>query len=227
MHNLGDLVHVPIAVAAVLETKTPVWHHGGETGDLGVLARNLDGAGAGDKVKVENAAEGVVLEVLARLGVLVDYDVHAVRVEEEDAVGAGLAVLIVNGVGAVEVGAGRGAVGIARPQRADVVGGVETEGVPVLAQAVQVGVLGELGAQAEILRLEDQRLGRRVEQNLTGLAARNGEGEGVGLVLELESRLFRVRAVALGARKDGFGDLIDDIVDVLDLDVETVVYDFC
>lgn len=62
-----------------------------------------------------------------------------------------LAVLIVDGVGTVEVGIGRGGVGILRPQRADVVASLETEGVPVLAQTVQVGIVGELRPQTKIL----------------------------------------------------------------------------
>jgi hypothetical protein len=61
------------------------------------------------EVKVHDAAKGVVFEVLPGLPVLVDLDVHPAEIEEEDAVGAIIAVFEVDQVVAVQVCTTRGA----------------------------------------------------------------------------------------------------------------------
>lgn len=222
--NLGNLEGILIAVAALVEAKTPVGHHGRDLGDLGVLLGNLDRAGAGHEIEVKDASKGVILEVLTGAAVLVNDDVDAVGVEEQDTVTATLAVLVVDRVVAIKVRSVRSGVGILRPESPDVVGGVEAERVRVLTETVQVRVLGELGTEAKVLGLEDQGSGRSIEEDLTGLGAGDGEGERVGLVVELQGRLFGVRTLGcLRARKDRLGDLIHIVGGILDLDVEAVV----
>jgi hypothetical protein len=49
----------------------------------------------------------------------------------------------------------------------------------VLSQTVQVGVVWELGPQAEVLGLEDDACGRRIEEDFASLRANDGEGERV------------------------------------------------
>jgi hypothetical protein len=66
-----------------------------------------------------------------------------------------------------------------RPESTDVISGVEAERVRVLSKAVQVGVLWELGPQAEVLGLKDDICSRSIEENLAGLGAGDGEGERV------------------------------------------------
>lgn len=218
--DLGDLKGVLVAVAAVVVAQSPVGLHGGGSGDGAVLLDGFDGGLAGEEVEVEDAAEGVVLEVLGALGVLVDHDVHAVRVYEEHAVGARRAVVQVEGVRAVQVGVVGDAEAVLVPERADVLVRLEVEGIRVLAESVQVGVGGQLGAQAQVLRLEDKRGRRGVEQDF--VAALDAEAEGRCRVFELEVRGGGGRG-ARGAGEDGFRDLVDLVVFVLDLDVKAVV----
>lgn len=182
--DLGDLKGILVAVATVVVTQTPVGLHGGRTGDGAVLLDGFDGGAAREEVEVEHAAEGVVLEVLGSLGVLVDHDVHAVGVEEEDGMGAGSAVVQVEWVRAVQVGVVGDAEAVLVPEGADVLVRLEVEGVGVLAETVQVGVGGELGAQAQVLRLEDQRGCGGVEEDFVG--ALDAEAEGRCGVFELE-----------------------------------------
>ena len=222
--NLSHLEGIAVTIAAVVKAETPVGHHGRESGDLGVLLSNLNGAGTGHEVEVEDTTESVVLKILLTPTILVDDDVHTVGVEEEDAVAARLAVLVVDGVVAVQVGAIGSGERVLRPHCADVVGCVEPEVVRVLAETVQVGIVGKLGAQTQVLVLEDQRRRRSVEQDLAGLGPSDGEGEGVRLVVELQVGLSRVRA-GLGARtrEDGLGNLVDIVLGILNLDMESVV----
>lgn len=124
VNYLGHIESITVAVAAVMKTEAPVRDERGQTGDLGVLLGDLDGAWASQEVEIEDATEGVVLQVLPRLLGIVDEDVHAVRVEEEDPVRAPVAVLVVDGVVAVQVGIRREAPRVLRPQCAGVVGGL-------------------------------------------------------------------------------------------------------
>ena len=132
-HYLGQLEDVAVSVPAVMKPKAPVRHHGWEPGDLGVLSRYLDRARPSNKVQVKHATEGVVLQVLAGLPLLVDLDIHAIGVEEEDAVSAALAVLEVHRVVAVQVGVLGDTVCILAPQGSDVAGRIETKRVRVFS----------------------------------------------------------------------------------------------
>lgn len=92
----------------------------------------------------------------------------------------------------------------------------------MLTKTVQVRVLGKLGSEPEVLRLKDQAGGRSIEQDLSGLSPRDGEGEWLFGVVEGESR-FPCRIAPCNGRpgKDRFGDLVNVIGGVLDLDMQT------
>ncbi|KAL2278986.1 hypothetical protein FJTKL_14124 [Diaporthe vaccinii] len=188
--DLGDVVDVLIAVAALVIPKTPVRHHSRQAGDLGVLARGVQRARASDEVEVEDAAERVVLE--------------------EDAMSAGgAAVLEVDRVVSVQVGTVGNSIRVLGPQRADVVGGVEAEGVRVLAQA------------AQILRLEDEAGCRGVEENLARVGARDIEGEGRLDEAELQGGCGVTAGAGGRPREDGLRDLVDGVGGILDLDMDS------
>ncbi|KAF5121944.1 hypothetical protein E5D57_012416 [Metarhizium anisopliae] len=213
--DLGHVKHVLVAVSGVRR-------HGRAARNLGVLLDDGGGRLAGKEPKVEHAAERVVLEVLAAVAGLVNDHVHAVGVEEEDAVRPAVPVLKVDGVRAVQVGARGDAVAVLVPERADVARPVEAEGVRVLAEPVEVRVLRQPGAQPHVLRLEDERRRRRVEEHLVRVAAADLEGKGRRRVVEPEP-VCRCRRRAAGPREDGLGHLVYLVVLVLDLDVEAVV----
>ena len=206
-----------------MEPKAPIWSHGRVTRDLVVLLRDLDGGGSLEEPEVEDTAEGVVLEVLVFAVSVVDFDVHAVGVEQEDAVSAGLALFDVDGVRSVKIRSRRHR-GVVVPHCAGVVRSVEAEGIEVLAEAVEIRVIGKLGAQAEVLRLKDECGGRCVKDNLTGIGAADGEEEGVQVVVEVKMRGVSRAVGVRWPREDGLGDLIDLVLRVLDLDVEAGVW---
>jgi hypothetical protein len=101
-HHACDFVDISVSISALMETKTPVGRHERKGGDLGVLLGDVAGRRTSDEVEVENTANDVVLQELLAV-LLVDEDVHAVGIEEEDTVGAALAVVKVNGVSSIEV----------------------------------------------------------------------------------------------------------------------------
>jgi hypothetical protein len=206
-----------------MEAQSPVRLHRRQSDDLRVLLDHLSRAGPGKEVEVEDTTHGVVLEVLARLLGVVDEDIHAVGVEQEDAVRAALALLKVQRVAAVKVRARWDGVAVAVPEGADVVRGIQPEGVGVLAEAEQERVIGKACPQAEVLRFEDERCGGGVKQDFVRIGAGDGKGEGLLGVIELEVAPA-CRAAAAWSGNDRLGDLVDLVVLVLDLDVEPVVY---
>lgn len=142
LNNFGDVVGVLVSISALVETEAPVWLHGREASKLTILLHCCYRSRPSNKVKVEHATNGVVLKVLVARSVLVDHDVHAVGVEEEDTMGARGTVLQVEGVRSVEIGVVGNAIAVLVPHSADVVGRLEAQRVRMLAQAVQVGVRG-------------------------------------------------------------------------------------
>ncbi len=106
-----------------METKTPVWHHCGSADDLAVLLSDVYWGGAGEEIKVKNAAESVVFEVLVFACSVVDYEVYAVAVKEEYTVCflGRHAVFEIDGMISIEVVADGDLIGITRPQRSNVV----------------------------------------------------------------------------------------------------------
>lgn len=109
-----------------MKAKAPVGHHGRKTSDLSILARDLNGRRASNKVEVKDAAQSVVLEELTG-SVLVDFNIHAIGVQEEDTVSTGLTVLEVDRMCAIQIGLSWDAVRVLGPEGADVVGGLESE----------------------------------------------------------------------------------------------------
>lgn len=93
----------------------------------------------------------------------------------------------------------------------------------MLAKSVEIWIVGEFGSQAQILRLKDKRCSRRVKEDLTGLGASNREGKGVGLVVELQGGPLGAPSLRPGTGEDRFGNLVDIVGFVLNLDMETVI----
>lgn len=78
------------------------------------------------EVQVNNASDRVVLKILASFCSVVDLDVHAVAVQEENTVGTICTTVIeVHWVVSVEIAARGNRVSITRPEGASVVGGVQ------------------------------------------------------------------------------------------------------
>ena len=116
-----------------------------------------------EEVEIEQAPDDVVFEGFDA-GSLVEFDIHAVGIEEEDAMGASSAVIEVNRVVPVEVGVCGDAEGITTPEGPDLslpaVVEVKTEGFRVFAQTVDIGVLGEGGLEPQILLFVDELVTR-------------------------------------------------------------------
>ena len=125
--SLGDIKHVLIAIATLVEAEAPVRLHGRQTNYLGVLLRHLNRAWTRHEIEIQNPAQGVVLQILTRLCSLVDHHIHAVGVQKEDAMCSGRPVLEIDGVVAVEISTVRNPIGILGPQSTDIVCGVESK----------------------------------------------------------------------------------------------------
>lgn len=146
-----------------MEAEPPVRHERGPADDGGELHREVLGRGAREKVKVKHATDGVVLQIASSSRVLVNVDAHGVDVAQKNGVRAlAAAVVVVHGVRAVEVCAGRHERLARVPDGVRVSGGMAKE-VGALAQTVDGGIVGERGAQVEVLRFEDEVVARRVK----------------------------------------------------------------
>jgi hypothetical protein len=100
-----------------MRAKAPVWHHGRKTRESRVLGCDFFRSRTGKEVKVKNTAKSVVFQVLA-LGV-VNLDVHSLGAGQEYTVSTiPTAVIKVDGVSSVKVGAFWGAVGVTVPKLA-------------------------------------------------------------------------------------------------------------
>ncbi len=218
----SNLVDIPVAVFALVVSKPPVGRHQRGLRDFCILDSDIARGRTGNEVEVEDAADDVVLEVLAAL--VVDVDVHSIRVEEEHSVRAVLPVVKVDRMSTVQVLALWCPVGIPGVDCAGVVGRVEHERVAVLAQAVQMRVLGQMCLEIDILALKDELGAGGVEEDFPGVCARDGERERVGLEVELElAVLWRAPLPEARAREHTIGHLVDGVVGVEDLDVQAVV----
>lgn len=107
MNHFSNLKGILISISAVVVAKTPVWHHGGQTRDFGILLRDSYWSWSSDEIEVQHTSEGVVLQVLVLAVGVVNLDIHAIGVEEEDAMAARGPVLVVDGVVSVQVSTGR------------------------------------------------------------------------------------------------------------------------
>ena len=137
--------------------------------------------------------------------------------------GTALSLLEIEGVSAVEVGVVGQSVAVLVPHCANVVLGLEPQRIRVLAQAVEIGVLGQAGPKAQVLRLEHERRRRSIEENLLGVGAADLEGEGRLGVVKLEF-VGPGGALASWPLEDGFRDLVDLVVLVLNRDVNAVIW---
>jgi glutathionylspermidine synthase len=109
-------------------------------------------------------------------------------------------------------------------QNSLVVFGGKPERITVLAQSVQVGVVGQISAQTDILLLKDKLCARRVEDDFVVADARDFERKGLFYYLKAESG-FRKRSVfVLWPWEDLFLDLKDVEACVIDFNVESVAY---
>ena len=210
-----------------MQTERPVRDFRRSADDISILARDLGWVVliASQEVEVKDAANDVVLEGRAKTLRVVDLDVHAVRVGKEDTVRARLAVLKVDRVVSVQVLTLGHAIRVARPERAGVVVRREAERVGVLAETVEVRVLGEVRLHAQVLRLEDDRVRRGGEENLLGLGAVDREAERRGSVVEADARGERpVQEVCLWTGEDLLGNLVPLVCGVGDLDVNAILW---
>ena len=110
MNHFSNLKSILISISAVVVTKTPVRHHGGQTRDFGILLRDSYWSRSSNEIEVQDTSEGVVLQVLVLAVGVVNLDIHAIGVEEEYAMAAGGPVLVVDGVVSVQVSTGRNSV---------------------------------------------------------------------------------------------------------------------
>jgi len=75
----------------------------------------------------------------------------------------------------VEVRSRRDGVSISVPQRANVVGSVETERISMLSEAIKVGIVWQIDSYSPILAFENDRCASRIEQDLTRALPDNRE----------------------------------------------------
>lgn len=101
---------------------------------------------------------------------------------------------------------------------------VETEGVAVLAKAVKVGLLRQIGAQADILLFEDQRSASGIEDGLVVAVANDLEAKGLSGDVESNSRIRRSGLVVCRPGQGFLLHLKHVETRIVDLDMETVVY---
>ena len=66
-----------------METKAPIWHHGGLADDVAVLPSDVDWPGTSKDVEVDHPSNYVVFEVLSR-GITVDVKIHTIAIQHED-----------------------------------------------------------------------------------------------------------------------------------------------
>jgi len=133
-------------------------------------------------------------------------------------------VLEIDWVVPVEVRALGDAVRIARPEGECFVVRGETKRVRVLAEPVDVGVVGKRGFYAEILRLEDEGVGGGGEEDFICVGAVDGEREGGLGVVELNGGCLRgCMGRHGGAREDVMRDFVAILSRVGDFDVDAGV----
>ena len=215
-----------VAETALVEPKRPVRHLRGRPDHVRILAhkRGRVGLAAREEIEVQNAADYVVLERRPRALSVVQFDVHPVRVQEQDAVCARGPVLEVDRVVPVQVLALGEPVRVPGPHRARVVVRREAERVRVLAEPVDVRVRGQVRLHAQVLGLEDDRVRRGGEEDLVRLGAVDGEREGRIGVVEPDVGGRRVGlGVGLGTGQDLFRHFISVVRGVGDFDVNAIL----
>lgn len=135
---------------------------------------------------------------------------------------AGGTVLEIDRVISVQVAPTRDTIRISRPESARGIECGQTERVGVFAQTIDIGLVGQIGLQAKILRLEDDRMLSSVEQDFIVGRAHNGEREGRCRVIEADSStLWKDRAVCLRARENGVRNFVTCLGGISDLDMNS------
>jgi len=195
-----------------VKAKRPIWHLSRQPSNLCILPRHLGRVRltASQKVKVEHAANNVILECGGVLALGANFHIHAIRVEEKDAVRSAMgSMLKVHGVVPVQVRAARNPKRVTRPQRARRVGRFEAEWLRVLAKAIDVGRGRECRLEAEVLRLEDEGMSDRRKEHLACARTRDVEREWRSGVRELNLRRGGAHVwVRQGSRENASGDLV-------------------
>ena len=207
-----------------MKSKRPIWHLSRCPDDLRILPRNISriGLAASQEVEVEYAADDVILKRSGTLAVPANLHVHSGRAEEEDGVGAAIGTMLkVHRVISVQVRPGRNPIRVTGPQRARRVGRVEAEGIGVFAEAVDVRHGRERGLEAQVLRLENERVVRGREEHLARAAAGDVEGEGRGGVRKFDLRcVWEHCRVRRGSREDRLGDFVARVGRVGNLEMD-------
>ena len=103
--------------------------------------------------------------------------------------------LEVNGVAAVEVFLLGNSRNISIEDGSSIAVGGESEAISVLSKAVQVGVLGEVGSETQVLVLDNESCCRGIEENFLVGPAGNLEREGVLLHVKVELDSWAVDVV--------------------------------
>ena len=128
--------------------------------------------------------------------------------------------LKVHRVVAVQIRAARNPIRVTRPQRTRRVRGVQPERLRMLADAVNVRVWRKRRLEAQVLRLEDERIVCGREQYLPGAGARNIERERRLGVRKFDLGCIWVHVrVRRGSREDRIGDFVAIIGCVSDLEM--------
>lgn len=241
--NLGNIINIAISVAAIMElpsesqpvnkkprlirqtyTKGPVGLHRRQTHNFRVLLSHILGCRASQEIEIQNTSNGVVLQVLASIISLINLDIHAVGVQEEDAVCTIVTTVVhVDRVITIQIRILWDTVGIAAPESARVVLVRQTQRISVLTQAVQVWVLWQPGPQSKVLVLKDQGGFRGIEEHL--VITQDPEREGLSLIVEADVGLaLVVVAIGVGASQDGSRDLVNVLIEIRDQNVKTIIF---
>lgn len=102
-----------------------------------------------------------------------------------------------------------------------VVGSIEMEAVSMLANPVEVGLIGQACPQPEVLILEDEACCGGIEESLVVRLTRYSESKWVVRPRESQFRIAGAGIIVAWPRPDGFLNLINLLVLVVDLHVES------
>ena len=180
--------HTVVSEATLVETQGPVRNLCRQPNNFGVLLGKSCRVclASGEEVEVENATNDIILQRRSARGVIGQLDVHAVGVEQQNAMGACGPMLVVDWVVSVEIGARRNAIGVSRPKSQRKVVRWEMERIGVLAKAIDMCIIWQLCLDTKILRLEDEGMRRGVEEYFFRRAPVDLERERRGRVIELD-----------------------------------------
>lgn len=174
-----------------MESQTPIWLHSRKSSNLRILLHNLCRRLSRKEPKVQHATERIILQILAPIRRLINHDIHTIRIQQKHPMRPAISVLEIKRLRTVQVRTRGETIRVLVPHGANVLCGVESQRVRVLAEAIEIRVLGEFCTQAQVLGFEDERGGGRVEEDFVGVAAADFEGEWGRGVVEFEVVLGR------------------------------------